>query len=128
MCLVMDVVENAPRTSESTHSKIASTSNVSVVKGRLGVFSQSTPLACINLLKRTFEKTDRDILKYLQSPMIQVAQSLVPQLSIILSLHPFRFCAQSNTLLYLLLIEILHSNPYLLYLTCGYVSKECLSF
>ena len=57
-----------------------------------------------------------------------MAQSPVPQLTNISALHPFYFFAQRSTLLYLQLMEILHLNPHLLYLTHGYVLKECLSF
>jgi hypothetical protein len=60
--------------------------------------------------------------------MMKVPQSLVPQLANVLDLRPFCLFAQSSTLLYLYLIEIIHRNPYLLYLTHGYVSKELLSF
>ena len=90
--------------------------------------SQSTPLACIDLLKHTFGKTNRDLLQYLQSPMMKLAQSPVPQIANVSALHPFYFCAQSITLLYLQLIDILHLNSYLLYLTRGYVLKKRLSF
>ena len=93
------------------------------MKGRLGVFFESTPLACINLLKCTFGKTGRDLLQYIQRPMMQMAQLPVPGLANISALHPFFFCTQISTLLYLQLIEILHLNPYLLYLW-----KERLSF
>ena len=102
-------------------------STVSVVKGSLVVFSQSTPLACLNLLKRTFGKTSRDMLRDLKSPMMQVTQYHVPQLADVSALHLLFFTIEGNTIFYLQLVEVLHSNPYPLHFSCGYVTKEHLS-
>lgn len=90
----------------STHIRMDSIEDllcliVFVMKGRFGVFYQSTPFACIKFLQCTFGKTSRNLLHDFQSTMMKLTQSLVPQLTDVLALHCLYFHAQGNTIFYL---------------------------
>ena len=51
---------------------------ISIMKGIFCILTQCTTLACVHLLKFTFGKSSRNMLHYLQGPMMQVAQPPMP--------------------------------------------------
>ena len=71
---MVEAIENGPHTICMNSLQDCFSSIVLIMKGRLGILSQGTTFACVNLLKFTFGKSCRYLLHYLQGPMMQMAQ------------------------------------------------------